>query len=82
MNESVKEYVVDFIEQKGRLPVDVDYTTFDYIDSGHVDSMRLIRFVIELESQFDMEILDEDMESLAFRTINGLVDIISAKIDA
>lgn len=80
MDMPVEKFVIDFIEQKGRLPEGVDLGTFDYIASGHVDSMRLMRFIIDLESHFGIEIDDVEIESSRFRTVAGVIEIVSEKV--
>jgi len=81
MDMPVEKFVVDFIEQKGSLPDGVDLDSFDYIASGYVDSMRLMRFIIDLESRFGIEIDDAEIESPRFRTIAGVIGIVSEKVD-
>ena len=80
MNALVKSFVMDFIEKKGPLPADVDLDQFDYMDSGHVDSMRLLKFIIELETEFDVDIEEDEIEDPAFRTVGGLVETVTAKL--
>lgn len=53
---------------------------FNYIDSGYVDSIAVVKFVIEIEAKFDIEISEEDMMSPQFRTVGGLVAIIETKL--
>jgi len=82
MNDPVRQFVLRSIARKARLPVDVDIETFDYIDSGHVDSVGIIKFMVNIEAQFDIEITEAEMESPEFRTVGGLISLISRKIAA
>lgn len=79
MEEEIKDFVVNYIEKKGKLPQGVNLDEFNYIDSGYIDSMGIIKFVIALEEKFDVEISEDDMMLNEFRTIGGLVKIIKGK---
>ena len=75
----IKEFVVDYIERKGSIPIDCDIDSFNYVKSGHIDSMGVFKFLIDIESEFGIEMSDDDLLSQEFMTIGGLVSIISRK---
>jgi len=81
MSEIIKNFVIHAIEKKGKLPKKCDIDSFNYIDSGYVDSMRLIKFMLIIEAEFDIELTESDMETPEFKTIGGLVGIIKNKVD-
>ena len=80
MTDSVGEFVLRLIEKKARLPKDVDLDSFNYFDSGYVDSLGIIKFMVEIENSYEIEISDSDMESAEFKTVGGLVSIIRRKV--
>jgi acyl carrier protein len=80
MKDSVREYVLAAVGRKAKLPADVDVETFNYIDSGYVDSIEIIKFVVDIEAKFNVEISDADLGSPEFRTVGGLVAIINRKM--
>lgn len=80
MKEKIKEFVVNYVEKKGKLPANVHIDTFNYVDTGYVDSMGIIKFVVELEKEFDIEITDDDIMNSEFKIIGGLVKIIESKL--
>ena len=80
MKDDISQFLILYIEKKGKLPKDIDINTFNYIDSGYIDSMALIKFVVEIEAKFDIEISEEDMLSPEFRTIGELTSIIKQKL--
>ncbi|MEK7856196.1 MAG: phosphopantetheine-binding protein [Acidobacteriota bacterium] len=82
MSDQVREFVIKAIEKKSRLPAGCNVDTFNYIDSGHVDSIAIIKFILELEEEFKIDIAPEEVESAEFRTIGGLVGIIKSRIGA
>ncbi len=53
---------------------------YDYIKSGHVDSLSLLRFIIELETALGVSISNEDIVSPEFRTAGGLVALLERKM--
>lgn len=79
MSEEIKEFIIKYISKKGKLPKDVNLDEFNYIDTGYIDSMGLLKFIVELEQEFDVEISDDDIMLIEFKTIGGLVSIIESK---
>ena len=63
---------------KSPLPTNVE-PDFDYIESGHVDSIGLIHFMMGIEENFGVELSDEDVQSDRFRTLGGLTALIAEK---
>lgn len=80
MTDSITQFVIGLIEKKGKLPQNEDILAFNYIDSGYVDSIGIIKFVVEIEAKYEIEITEADIESNEFRTIGGLISIINKKI--
>lgn len=80
MSEKIKDFIVKYISKKGKLPKDINMDEFNYIDTGYIDSMGLLKFVVELEQEFDIEISDDDIMLPEFKTIGGLVGMIEKKI--
>lgn len=77
--EQIREFIVNYIEKKGKLPKNINFDEFDYITNGYIDSMGLIKFVVALEEKFNIELSEEDIMAQKFRTINGLVNTIYEK---
>jgi D-alanine--poly(phosphoribitol) ligase subunit 2 len=78
-NEDIRKFIVSLLRRKGNLPLDFDDST-DFIADGIVDSIGIIKFVLEIESRFGIEILDADIEGCQFRTLSGLAMMIAAKL--
>lgn len=79
MSEEIKQFIVKYISKKGKLPQDINLDEFNYIDTGYVDSMGILKFVVELEQEFGIEICDDDIMLSEFKTIGGLVKLIEDK---
>lgn len=80
MKNDILNFLAELLKKKHDLPKGIDLATYRYIDSGHIDSISMIGFIVDIESYFDIEISDLDMESSEFRTIGGLINIINRKI--
>ena len=76
----IREKILDFVEREYKLPDDVDYDSFDFVENGYVDSMGLVQFVAILEDDFDIEFTAEELLSDEFKTVGGLEKIITSKI--
>jgi len=79
-DQEIKKFVIDYIEKKGKLPKNTDIENLNYIDSGYIDSIGIIKFIVEIEQRFNVQISDEDMMSEKFKTIKGLISIIKNKL--
>jgi acyl carrier protein len=79
MKDAVTQFVVSLIEENGKLPSDVQLDTFNYVESGYVDSIGLIKFVVEIEEEFNIELTEDDLAHQDFKTIGGVVRIITLK---
>lgn len=77
--EEVKGFLVFLLEKKQRLPEDINVGSYRYLELGHIDSLSVMNFILNIEDQFNIEISDEDMLSELFQTVDGLVEIIMNK---
>ncbi len=67
--EKLKAMILDFLE----IGEDVITPEITWEEMG-VDSVDLVEFIIEIESQFDIEVSDEALEDL--KTLQDVVDYI------
>jgi acyl carrier protein len=75
-----RDFVLQLIEKKARLPENVDLDSLNYFESGYVDSLGIIKFVVEIENFYQIEISDSDIESADFKTVGGLVSLVRRKV--
>ena len=47
-----------------------------YLDIGHIDSLKLMSFIVNLAKNFKIKISSKDTESENFRSVKGLIKII------
>jgi acyl carrier protein len=73
-----RPFLLSLLSRKAKLPAGFGEAT-DYIEAGIVDSIGVIKFVLELESRFGIAIDEHDIESASFRTVRGLAAMIDRK---
>ena len=80
--EKIRQTILYFVEREYKLPENVDYDSFDFVENGFVDSMGMVQFVTILEDDFDIEFSADELLSKDFRTVGGLEKLIERKINA
>tara|TARA_B100002003_G_C14157111_1_gene557375 strand:- start:6373 stop:6657 length:285 start_codon:yes stop_codon:yes gene_type:complete len=78
-NDQIFSGVCEALEAKGPLPPGEGLANYAYIDEGHVNSLSLLEFITGLEERFDIQFSDSDFESVEFRTVGGLANLIARK---
>lgn len=85
-NDAVTSEVLKYFEEKatanGRTfdPDGADALSCPYLDEGLVDSFGLIEMIMHFETVFDMRLDGDEMQQEEFRTVGGLINILSAKV--
>lgn len=81
--EQIARFLIAMLEKKGPVPGanDAERLDYRYLDAGHIDSLGLIRFIMDIEDEFGVTLGPEDTESDEFRTVGGLAGIVAAKLD-
>lgn len=75
---SIKKRVIEFFNSCGELPkTDIEIIKFSYLDSGFIDSMKLVEMIVMFEDEFEIKFTHEELQSNEFRTIGGLINIIN-----
>lgn len=77
-NGEVKHAVLDFLGERAPLPgvTEAELLALDYLDVGLLDSMAVVELVVTLEDRFGVRFEPEDMQSLDFRTVGGLIGLV------
>ncbi|MGO1251860.1 MAG: acyl carrier protein [Alcaligenes aquatilis] len=79
MNE-ITRYLVEQLRQRNAALPEQGLGELDYIEHGYIDSMGVIKFVLDIEQTYSIEVSEDDLQSDAFRTINGLAALIADKL--
>lgn len=75
---SVKQFIIEQLEVYG--PIDEpNIDNFNFVQSGHIDSLGIMKFMIALEAEFDIKFSDDELLSDDFQTVLGLTQLIQAK---
>lgn len=75
-----KEFILAELSRKGRLPADTDLDALDYRKAGYIDSIGLIKFILNIEREFDIDFSEGEVGSPDFRVVGSLVKIIEEKM--
>ena len=78
--EEIKDYVVALMQKKYTLKEMDNLDSFNYVESGYVDSIELLQFLVEIEDHFEFEFEDDELTNARLQTVGGLVDIICEKL--
>lgn len=80
--ESIREFVLDYIQSQYTIPEGEDVDRFNYIESGYIDSIGMISFVMEIEDRYGIMFTDEELTDSRFQVIGSLIDMIQQKVEA
>ncbi len=82
-NKNTAETIFSILERKGGVPgASIDEKlAYRFLDKGHIDSLGIMGFIMEIEEIFDIELSPEDTQSEEFRCIGGLVNLINQKLN-
>jgi acyl carrier protein len=80
VNEKVKKFVLDYLQRHYSIKNN-EIMKLRYIDEGYIDSMGLILFISNIETEFNIEFSVDELSSNDFGTIGGLIKIISLKFE-
>ena len=77
----INKRVLKILEKKKPIPLEdlIEKLDYRYLDEGHVDSFSILNIIMELETEFNIDLTAEDTESDNFRTPGGIVKIIETK---
>tara|TARA_B100001964_G_scaffold13100_1_gene13705 strand:- start:209 stop:484 length:276 start_codon:yes stop_codon:yes gene_type:complete len=77
----IYEVIVSLLEKRGPLQgnLDQEICNYRYLDVGHVDSLNIMQFILEIEESFDISLSAEDTQSDEFRTVGGVITLVERK---
>ena len=79
----IYNFIISQLTKNNDLPImdDKEIMALRYLDIGQIDSMELIRFIFDIEKKFKIKLSEKETSSDKFRYIEGLIKIISKKIN-
>jgi len=79
MTDNVANKIIDLLERRGPVHLN-EGQDYQYMDAGHVDSVSVIQFILELEESFNITLDPQETGSKEFRSLKGLVGLIKTKL--
>lgn len=76
MTDHIRQFVIQLLAEKGRLPEGERLDDYHYLDTGHIDSLSFIKFIFRIEERFGFQFLPDDLASDEIRTVGGLARLI------
>lgn len=76
---TIKEFVLDYLQREYTLPEDIDTMELNYVDSGYVDSLALIQFIATIEDEFDISFTDDELSNPDIKVVGKLIQMIFNK---
>lgn len=80
--KKIKQYIVSSLGKIRTLDREAlkDIDNFDFINSGHLDSMEILKFNMLIENKFKIKITPNQVTSKNYKIVNGLINIIFKKL--
>jgi|TARA_B100000780_G_scaffold273929_1_gene238215 acyl carrier protein len=80
--KKIKQYIVSSLGKIRTLDRETlkDIDNFDFINSGHLDSMEILKFNMLIENKFKIKITPNQVTSKNYKIVNGLINIIFKKL--
>ena len=77
---NIKEEVLHFFKTNAIKPLpgdtEADYLACYYLDIGIIDSIGIVKMIMEFEEKFNIHFDADCMQSYEFQTVGGLIQII------
>ena len=78
----IEEFLIKLLKKKRPIKKIFlkDINNFNFIDSGHIDSLEIISFNFAIEKKFKIKFSHQELSSKKFKTVSSLAEIIKKKI--
>lgn len=77
----VKEFVVEYLVERGADLDDQNYDDYDFLKSGVIDSFETMAFLLSIEEIYGVRIEPDDFLNKELRRVSKLVAYIDASVD-
>ena len=78
---NIEEFIVDYLQREYTISQDVDIKKLNFVDEAYIDSLGMIKFIVELEDNFDITFTDEEIVSDEFKVVGTLTELIEKKLE-
>ena len=69
----IKKKIFFILNKRKKIKKNINLKTYYYLDNGHIDSLSVMNFVVEIEKVFNIKLSNRDIISRDFRNIHGLI---------
>lgn len=79
----IEKKIISLLKKKGPFLKNEkqNLSGYNYIKSGHIDSLNLMKFIFQVEDIFKVKFSYKQISSTKFGVISGLANIIEKKIN-
>lgn len=77
---NIESKLLEFISEELQVPGDVLTVDYELIANRVVDSLGLLQIVSFLESEYEIEVADEELVPDHFATVSSIVGLVESKI--
>lgn len=75
----INDYILNALQKKHTIDKNIDFMTLNYVEEGYVDSLGIIKFVVELEERFGIDFTDDELADPSFRIVGELIKLVEKK---
>lgn len=79
----IQKKIINILEKKKKIKVKSfkEKLNYLYLDNGHIDSLNVMRFILDLENNFNIRFSATDTHSKKFRSAFGISKIVYDKLN-
>lgn len=77
---NISDFIIGKLQKKYTIDKDVDIETLNYVESGYVDSLGIVQFVVEIEDEFGIEFSDDELADPSFKIVGELIKLVERKV--
>ena len=77
--KSIRGFITEYLQKEYSFPEGTEVDAINFVESGYIDSIGLVKFVVELEDEFEIEFTDEELKSHTFKITGELIGLVEKK---
>ena len=77
---TARDYILKELQRKDTLGENIYIETFNYLESGYIDSISIIQFLAGLEEEFGVEFTDAEIADPSFKIAGQLIRLVERKV--
>ena len=77
---TARDFILKELQRKYTLGEEIDIETFNYLESGYIDSIGIIQFLVSLEEEYDIEFTDVEIADPSFKIVGQLIQLVERKV--